>query len=197
MIARVPYIIEKNDKGDGERAYDPFSRMLKDRIVFISGPFDQNMADSVVAQLLYLEVDDPEADVYMYINSPGGAITAMYAIYDTMTYIRPDIVTIGYGMVASAGSFILAAGTKGKRFALPNTEIMIHELSTGAGGKAGDIFQYVEHTKRLYDKMAAQYVTFTGQDLEKVKQDMQRDFFMTSDEAVEYGLIDKVETKRS
>lgn len=193
----TPYIFEKTNREDSERAYDPFSRMLKDRIVFISGEFKQEMADAVVAQLLFLETDNPEADIYMYINSPGGAITAMYAIYDTINYIKPDIVTIGYGQVASAGSFILAAGTKGKRFALPNCEIMIHELSSGIQGKAGDIFQTVEHTKKLYDKMAKQYSDMTGQTVEKVKEDMRRDCFLTSEEAKEYGLIDKVEYKRN
>lgn len=195
-MSRVPYIIEKNDKGDGERAYDPFSRMLKDRIVFISGEFNQDMADSVVAQLLYLEVDNPEKDVYMYINSPGGSISSMYAVYDTMNYIRPDIVTIGYGLVASAGSFILSAGTQGKRFALPNTEIMIHELSGGAKGKVGDIFNEVRHLEVLYEKMAKQYVVMTKQKITKIKKDMQRDCWMSADEAVVYGLIDKVENKR-
>lgn len=197
MTMRVPYIFEKSGPNDQERAYDPFSRMLKDRIIFISGDFNQDMADTVVAQLLFLETDDPEADIYMYINSPGGQITAMYAIYDTMNYIKPDVVTIGYGQVASAGSFILAAGAKGKRFALPNCQIMIHELSTGIQGKAGDIFQTVEHTKKLYDKMANQYVEMTGQKLNKVKNDMKRDHFLTSEEALAYGLIDKVEYKRS
>lgn len=194
---RVPYIFEKSGKDGSEKAYDPFSRLLKDRIIFISGEFDQDMADIVVAQLLFLETDDPEADIYMYINSPGGAITAMYSIYDTMAYITPNIVTIGYGLVASAGSFILAAGTKGRRFALPNCEIMIHELSTGFSGKAGDIFQSVEHTKRLYDKMAGQYMDMTGQKLGKIKKDMMRDYYMTSEEAKNYGLIDEVEYKRA
>lgn len=196
-MMRVPYIFEKNDKGDGEKAYDPFSRMLKDRIIFISGEFNQDLADIVVAQLLFLETDDPDADIYMYINSPGGQITAMYAIYDTMEYIKPDVVTIGYGLVASAGSFILGAGTKGKRFVLPNCEVMIHELSTGFSGKAGDIFQSVEHTKRLYNKMAKQYVGMTGQKITKVKKDMQRDYFMTAEESVSYGLVDKIEHKRA
>jgi len=194
---RVPYIFEKSGKDGGEKAYDPFSRLLKDRIIFISGKFDQDMADTVVAQLLFLETDDTDADIYMYINSPGGELTAMYAIYDTMNYIQPDIVTIGYGLVASAGSFILAAGTKGKRFSLPNCDIMIHELSTGIQGKAGDIFQSVEHTKGLYDKMARQYVSMTGQKLGKIKKDMMRDYYMTAEESQNYGIIDKVEYKRA
>jgi ATP-dependent Clp protease protease subunit len=132
----------------------------------------------------------------MYINSPGGRITSMYAIYDTMTYITPDIVTVGIGSVASAGSFILAAGTKGKRFVLPNTEVMIHELSSGYQGKAGDIRVHYKHVERLYEKMARHYTEFTGKDLETIKTDMERDFFMTAEEAVEYGLVDAVQRGR-
>lgn len=195
-MARVPYIIEANEKGDGEKVHDVWSRMLRDRIIFISGTFDQDMADSVVAQLLYLETADSTKDISIYINSGGGQIDAMYAIYDCMNYIKPEIVTIGMGIVASAASFILAAGTKGKRFALPNTEVMIHELSTGVRGKANDIFNSVKFTERLYHKMAQHYVDFTGQDLEKVKLDMQRDYYMTSEEALAYGIIDKIEVKR-
>jgi ATP-dependent Clp protease protease subunit len=154
------------------------------------------MADSVVGQLLFLESDDKEKDIFMYINSPGGLINAMYGIYDTMTYINPDIVTVGYGMVMSAGSFILAAGTKGKRHVLPNTNIMIHELSTGTEGKFGDIANYLEHVQRRYEKMAEHYSKFTGQTLKKVKADMQRDFYMTAEEALEYGLVDSIQETR-
>ena len=196
MAVRIPYIFEKSSSGDGEKAYDPFSRMLKDRIIFISGEFNQDMADSVVSQLLFLEVDNPDKDIYLYINSPGGEITSMYAILDTMQYIHPDIVTIGYGLVASAGTLILAAGTKGKRFALPNTSIMVHELSAGVSGRANDILQEAKHIEYLYEKMAKQYVKFTGQSIDKIKTDMHRDFYMSSEEAKDYGLIDKVETKR-
>lgn len=195
MSARIPYVIEKDDK-NGERAYDLFSRMLKDRIIFVNGEFNPEMADSVVGQLLFLEAQDPDKDIYMYINSPGGMITAMYGIFDTMNYIKPDIVTIGYGSVASAGSFILAAGTKGKRFALPNTEIMIHELSGGTGGKFGDMVNDFRKIERLHAKMAEQYVVMTGQKLTKIKKDMERDYWMTADEALTYGLVDKVEYKR-
>lgn len=191
----VPYVIEKGPK-DQERMYDLYSRLLKDRIIFIKGVFDQNMADSVVAQLLFLETSDPDKDIYMYINSPGGELTALYAIYDVMSYVKPDIVTVGMGMCASAASFVLAAGTKGKRYALPNTQIMIHELSTGTQGKAGDIVVYVDHMKRLHAKMAEYYVKFTGQKLSKIKKDMQRDYYMTSAEAIEYGLIDEVHSSR-
>ena len=191
----VPYVIEKGPK-DQERMYDLYSRLLKDRIIFVKGVFDQNMADAVVAQLLFLESSDPDKDIYMYINSPGGHITAMYAIYDVMTYVKPDVVTVGMGQCASAGSFILAAGTKCKRFALPNTEIMIHELSSGAEGKAGDIRNRVKHMESLYERMASQYVEFTGQKLNKVKKDMERDYFMRPTEAIKYGLIDEVHSKR-
>mgnify|MGYP000229742908 CR=1 FL=1 len=192
----VPYVIEQGPK-DQERMYDLYSRLLKDRIIFIKGTFEQSMADTTVAQLLFLESADPDADIYMYINSPGGVITSMYAIYDVMQYIRPDIVTVGMGQCASAASFILAAGTKGKRFALPNTDIMIHELSGGTEGKAQDMFNRMEHTKKLWDKMAHHYVEFTGQTLAKIKKDMARDFFMSAEEAKGYGLIDEIHAKRS
>ena len=192
----VPYVIEKGPK-DQERMYDLYSRLLRDRIVFIRGEFTDSMADAVVAQLLFLESSDPDADIYMYINSPGGIITSMYAIYDVMTYIKPNIVTVGMGQCASAASFILAAGTKGKRYALPNTEIMIHEFSGGVQGKAQDMFQTLEKSKALWEKMANQYVEFTGQKLSKVKKDMSRDHYMSAEEAKEYGLIDEIHAKRS
>lgn len=191
----VPYVIEKGPK-DQERVYDLYSRMLKDRIIFIKGPFTQELSDSVVAQLLFLESADSDEDIRMYINSPGGHVDSMYAIYDTMNYVKPDIVTVGMGTCSSAASFILAAGTKGKRYSLPNTSVMIHELSTGTSGKAGDIRNYVKHMETLYDRMAKHYVKFTGQTLRKIKKDMEKDFFMTANEAKEYGLIDEVHDKR-
>jgi len=194
-MTRIPYVIESNDKGK-ERVYDLFSRLLKDRIIFLTGKFTSDLADSIVAQLLFLEAQDSDQDICMYINSPGGEISAMYAIYDTMQYITPDIITVGYGTVMSAGSFILAAGTKGKRVALPNTAIMIHELSSGSIGKFQDIKVRYKHIERLYDKMAKDYVKMTGKTLKKVKADMERDFYMTPEEAQDYGLIDKVEVKR-
>ncbi len=194
-MSRIPYVIETSDKGK-ERVYDLFSRLLKDRIIFLTGKFTPELADSIVAQLLFLEAQDKEQDVCMYINSPGGEINAMYAIYDTMNYITPDIITVGYGTVMSAGSFILAAGTKGKRVALPNTAIMIHELSGGSMGKFQDIKVRYKHMERLYDKMAKDYVKMTGKSLKKVKADMERDFYMSPGEAQDYGLIDKVEVKR-
>jgi len=192
---RIPYVIEKDDK-DGERSYDLYSRMLKDRIIFVTGQFCQDMSDSVVAQLLFLEADDSDKDIYMYINSPGGEINSMYGIFDTMQYVKSDIVTIGYGQCCSAGSFILAAGTKGKRYVLPNTEVMIHELSGGTQGKMHDMRSRFVHTEYLYNKMAKHYVTMTGQRLSKIKKDMETDHWLNAEEAVAYGIIDKVENKR-
>ncbi len=186
----LSYVIE----GDGskEKSYEIFSRLLKDRIIYIQGAFDDAMANNVVAQLLYLNSQDKDKDIFMYINSPGGSITSMYSIYDVMNYIDADINTVGIGSVCSAGSFILAAGTKGKRSSLENTEIMIHELSGGASGKAEDIFNTVNKLKKLHTKMAKQYVKFTGKTVSKVKKDMQRDFWMDAEEALSYGLIDKI-----
>jgi len=192
---RVPYVIEKGEK-DQEKVYDLFSRLLKDRIIFLTGEFTSDMADTIVAQLLFLEANDMDKDIWMYINSPGGEIQSMYAIYDTMNYIKPDVVTVGYGTIASAGSFILAAGTKGKRYSLPNADIMIHELSGGPRGKYNDIKVAYEHISRLYDKMAVNYRDMTAQSLGKIRKDMERDFHMTPEEARDYGLIDHVEYKR-
>jgi ATP-dependent Clp protease protease subunit len=191
----IPYVIEKG-KNDQERSYDIWSRLLLDRIIFVRGEFCQEMADSIVAQLLFLETSDPEEDIRMYISSPGGEVNSMYAIYDVMTYVKPDISTIAIGTCASAASFILAAGQKGKRFALPNVDIMVHELSGGTGGKFNDIKNHFAHTTKLYDKMAVHYSEFTGQKLSKIKTDMQRDYFMSSEEAKTYGLIDEVLYKR-
>jgi ATP-dependent Clp protease protease subunit len=194
-MAGIPYVIERDEK-NRERVYDLYSRLLKDRIIFIGRGFNDDMANAIVAQLLFLESDSTERDIYMYINSPGGWITSMYAIYDTMQYVKPDIITIGFGQVASAGSFILAAGTKGKRYALPNTEVMIHELSGGVQGKATDMELHVKHSIKLRDKMAKHYVDLTGQPLRKIKKDMERDYFMSAEEAKNYGLIDAVQYSR-
>jgi ATP-dependent Clp protease protease subunit len=195
MSYRIPYVIEKGEK-DQEKVYDLYSRLLKDRIIFLSGGFTPDMADSIVAQLLFLEASDGNKDICMYINSPGGEISAMYAIYDTMCYIKPDIITVGYGMIASAGSFVLSAGTKGKRCALPNTNIMMHELAGGTSGKYGDMRVAYKHLSKVHERMVKHYSEMTGQDLEKVKTDMERDYYMTPEEAKEYGLIDSVEYKR-
>jgi len=187
----IPYVIEPNEKGD-ERTYDLYSRLLKDRIIFIKGHIVSEMADAVVAQLLFLETRDDETDINIYINSEGGEVNAMYAMYDVMQYIKPDIVTIGMGQCASAASFLLAAGAKGKRMALPNTDIMIHELSGSLQGKFRDMHLRQAQIEKLWGKMARHYVGFTGQELEKIQEDMERDFHMSAEEAVEYGLIDKV-----
>lgn len=190
----IPYVIEKSDKGD--KAYDIYSKLLSDRIIFIRGEFNPILADSVTAQLLFLESQDNEKDIYLYINSPGGMVSSMFSIFDTMNYIKPDVCTLAYGDACSAGSFLLAAGCKGKRFALPNSSIMIHELSGGHQGKFHDMKNSFEHTEKLYDKMANYYVGFTGQKLEKIKEDMRIDYYMSAEEAKEYGLIDEIQTIR-
>ena len=191
----IPNVIEGKGTNQ-ERVYDLWSLLMKDRIIFVRGEFNQEMADVVVAQLLYLESADSEADINMYINSPGGEVSNMYSIYDTMQYVRNDIVTIGMGTVASAGSFILAAGSKGKRYALPNVSIMLHELSSGMDGKYHDMKNRFEHTSRLHDRMAKHYVEFTGQKLNKIKKDMETDYYFSAIEAKEYGLIDEIQYKR-
>jgi ATP-dependent Clp protease protease subunit len=191
----VPYVIEKGTNGH-EKIYDLYSRLLKDRIVFIRGLIGEGFADSIVAQLLFLESASAEKDIYMYINSPGGSVNEMMGVFDAMQYIKPDIVTLGYGKCMSAGSFLLAAGTKGKRYALPNTNIMIHELSSGIKGKYSELKNYHKHLEGLHAKMANYYVEFTGQKLSKIKKDMEYDNFMTAEEAKEYGLIDEVQYSR-
>jgi ATP-dependent Clp protease protease subunit len=191
----TPYVIEEGQNGQ-EKVYDIYSRMLKDRVVFIRGEFNPELADLITAQLLFLESQDKDKDIYMYINSPGGMVTSMFSIFDTMRYIKPDVCTIAYGDAASAASFILSSATKGKRFALPNSQIMIHELSGGHQGKFHDMKNSFEHTEKLYAKMAEYYVEFTGQGLDKIKDDMKRDFYMSAEEAKEYGLIDGVYTGR-
>jgi len=191
----IPYIIEFGPN-NSERAYDLYSRLLKDRIIFIRGGIDEGFSDAIVGQLLFLESDSPEKDIFMYINSPGGQLDEMYAIYDVMSYVRPNIVTVGYGKCMSAASFLLAAGTKGKRYVLPNTEIMIHELSSGTRGKYNEIKNYAKYLDAAYEKMAGDYAKFTGQKLAKIKKDMQRDFYMNAEEAKEYGLIDEIQYVR-
>ena len=186
----VPIVVEQTEKG--ERAYDLYSRLLKDRIIFINGGFGDALANSVVAQLLFLESEDSEADINIYINSPGGMITAAFAIYDTLMYIKPEIRTIAYGTACSAASLILAAGTSGKRVALPNTEIMIHQGRGGTEGQFADIKIAAEHTEKLNNRLNKIYAELTGQPLEKIEQDMDRNYWMTPEEAKEYGLIDKV-----
>lgn len=187
----VPYVIEQGPN-DQERIYDLYSRLLRDRIIFIRGAIDQNLADSVVAQLLFLDSAD-EGDISVYINSPGGEISAMYAIYDAFNLVRCDIATLGLGQCCSAGSLLLAAGTKGKRVALPNLLVMVHELTTGYQGKAGDLRNSHIHMEKMYERMARQYVKLTGQKLSKIKKDMERDHFLSAKEAVAYGIVDRIQ----
>lgn len=186
----VPYVIEQTSKG--ERSYDIYSRLLKDRIVFISGEIEDNMANLAVAQMIFLEAEDPDKDIFLYINSPGGSVTAGMAIFDTMKYIKCDVSTICIGMAASMGAFLLAAGTKGKRKVLPNSEIMIHQPSGGARGQATDIAIHAEHIIKTKKKMNAILAQRTGQPIEKVEADTERDNFMSAEEALAYGLIDEI-----
>lgn len=186
----IPYVVEQTSRG--ERSYDIYSRLLKDRIIFLGGEINDDVANAVIAQMLFLEADDPDKDIFLYINSPGGSVSAGLAIYDTMQYIRCEVSTICVGMAASMGAFLLAAGTKGKRFALPNSEIMIHQPSGGAQGQATDISIHANHILRVKDKLNQILSERTGQPLDVVKRDTERDNFMTAQEALEYGLIDKV-----
>lgn len=190
MMNLVPTVIEQTNRG--ERAYDIYSRLLKDRIILLGSGIDDNVSNSIVAQLLFLEAEDPDKDISLYINSPGGSITAGMAIYDTMNFIKPNVSTICIGMAASMGAFLLTAGEKGKRFALPNSEIMIHQPLGGTQGQATDI---EIHAKRIIDikrRMNEIMAEKTGQPLEVIERDTERDNFMTADQSVEYGLIDKI-----
>lgn len=189
-MALVPTVVEQT--GRGERAYDIYSRLLKDRIIFLSDEVNDTTASLVVAQLLFLEAEDPDKDIHLYINSPGGSVTAGMAIYDTMQYIKPDVSTICIGMAASMGAFLLNAGAKGKRFALPNSEIMIHQPLGGFQGQATDIDIHAKRILKIKDKLNQILSENTNQPLEKIKVDVERDYFMEASEAVEYGLIDKV-----
>ena len=193
-MALVPVVVEQTNRG--ERSYDIYSRLLKDRIIFISEEINDVTASLVVAQLLFLEADEPDKDISIYINSPGGSITAGMAIYDTMQYIKPDVSTICIGMAASMGAFLLTAGTKGKRYVLPNAEIMIHQPLGGFRGQATDIKIHSERILKMKDKLNEIMAERTGQDIETVSRDTERDNFMTAEQAVEYGLVDKVITSR-
>lgn len=190
----IPYVVEQT--GGVERSYDIYSRLLKDRIIFIGEPIDDHVASIVVAQLLFLEAEDPEKDISIYINSPGGSVTAGMAIFDTMRYIKPEISTICVGLAASMGAFLLAAGGKGKRFALPNAEIMIHQPLGGASGQAEDVKIHAEWLLKTREKLSRILSENTGKPLEIIQQDTDRDNFMSADEAVEYGIIDQVIEKR-
>ena len=189
-MALVPYVIEQTSRG--ERSYDIYSRLLKDRIIFIGEQIDEHIASLVVAQLLFLEAEDPEKDICIYINSPGGSVTAGMAIYDTMQYIKPDVSTICVGMAASMGAFLLSSGTKGKRYALPIAEIMIHQPLGGVNGQAEDIKIHAEWILKTREKLNRILAKNTGQPLEKLERDTDRDNFMGAEEACMYGLIDKV-----
>ncbi len=189
-----PIVIEQTPRG--ERSYDIYSRLLKDNIIFLGTAIDDNVANALVAQMLFLESEDPDKDIQIYINSPGGSVTAGLAIYDTMQFVRNDIVTYCVGQAASMGALLLAAGTKGKRFALPNARIMIHQPSGGAQGQASDIEITYKEIQRLKDILNQMLATHTGQPLKKIQKDSDRDYFMSSLEAMEYGLIDKVLNNR-
>ena len=186
----VPYVIEQTNRG--ERSYDIYSRLLKDRIIFLGGEIDDVTANLVVAQLLFLEMEDPDADISLYINSPGGSVTAGMAIYDTMQYIKPQVRTVCIGMAASMGAFLLMAGEKGKRLALPNSEVMIHQPLGGAQGQATDVQIRAEWLLKTKVKMTQMMADMTGQPLEKVKADVERDYFMSAREALDYGIIDEI-----
>lgn len=186
----VPMVVEQTSRG--ERSYDIYSRLLKDRIVFLGGEIDDNVANLVVAQLLFLEMEDPDADISLYINSPGGSVTAGMAIYDTMQYIKPQVRTVCIGMAASMGAFLLMAGEKGKRLALPNAEVMIHQPLGGAQGQATDVAIRAEWLMRTKTKMIGMMADMTGQPLDKVKQDCERDYFMSAQEALDYHIIDEI-----
>lgn len=186
----VPMVVEQT--GRGERAYDIFSRLLKDRIVFIGTPIDDQIANLVIAQLLFLDAEDPEKDIFVYLNSPGGSVSAGLAIYDTMQFIKPDVVTTCMGLAASMGAFLLAAGTKGKRAALPNSRIMIHQPLAGTQGQISDIVIMTEEFTKTKKRLNELLVRHTGQPMEKIEKDTDRNYFMSPDEALEYGLIDKI-----
>ena len=191
----VPIVIETS--GRGERAYDIYSRLLRERVIFLVGPVNDQTANLVVAQMLFLESENPDKDISLYINSPGGSVSAGLSVFDTMQFIKPDVSTLCMGMAASMGAFLLAAGAKGKRFALPNSRIMIHQPSGGAQGQATDIEIQAREILKLRESLNKLLAERTGQPLEKIKLDSERDYFMSSPEAMDYGLIDKVLDKRA
>lgn len=195
MSFYVPYVIEQT--GRGERAYDIYSRLLKDRIIFLGTPIDDNLANTIIAQLLFLEADDPDKDVHLYINSPGGVITSGLAILDTINYIKPDVSTICLGQAASMAAVLLGCGTSGKRYSVPNSRIMIHQPLGGFQGQAKDIEIHAKEILRMKAKINEILAEKTGKPLEQIEADSDRDFFMSSQEALEYGLIDEVISKRA
>ena len=189
----VPIVVEQSERG--ERSYDIYSRLLKDRIIFLGGPIDDNVANAVIAQMLFLEAEDPDKDIHLYINSPGGVVTAGMAIYDTMQYIKPDVSTICVGSEASMGAVLLTAGTKGKRYALPHARIMIHQPLGGVQGQASEIEIHAREILRMREELNGILASRSGQDIEVVARDTDRDNFMSAQDAVEYGLIDEVLTR--
>ncbi|WP_128896113.1 ATP-dependent Clp endopeptidase proteolytic subunit ClpP [Longirhabdus pacifica] len=189
-MSLVPMVVEQTNRG--ERAYDIYSRLLKDRIIFLGSAIDDVVANTIIAQLLFLEADDPEKDISIYINSPGGSITAGMAIYDTMQFIKPNVSTICVGLAASMGAFLLTAGEKGKRYCLPNSEVMIHQPLGGAQGQASDIEIRAKRILKMRDKLNQILADRTGQALERIEQDTDRDYFMSAEESLSYGIIDKV-----
>lgn len=191
----IPIVIEQSSRG--ERAYDIYSRLLKDRIIFMGEQVHDGMANTIIAQLLFLESEDPDKDINLYINSPGGSVTAGLAIYDTMQYIKPDVATICMGQTTSMAALLLAAGAKGKRYALPHSRIMIHQPLGGAQGQATDIDIHAREILKIRDLLNELLAKHTGQDIEKIKEDTERDFFMSAQEALEYGIIDKIITSRA
>lgn len=191
----VPMVVEQTARG--ERAFDIYSRLLKERIIFLVGAIDDHVANLVVAQMLFLESENPDKDIHLYINSPGGVVTAGLSIYDTMKFIKPDVATMCIGQACSMGSFLLSAGTKGKRFSLPNSRVMIHQPSGGAQGQATDIEIQAREILYLRGKLNKMYAEHTGQPLERIERDVERDFFMTAEQAREYGLIDQIIDKRA
>ena len=195
MSNLIPMVVEQSNRG--ERAYDIYSRLLKERIIFLTGQINDNVASLVTAQLLFLEAEDPKKEIYLYINSPGGLVTAGLGIYDTMQYVKPDISTLCIGQAASMGSFLLAAGTKGKRFSLPNSRIMVHQPSAGFQGQATDIEIHANEVLSLKKRLNEIYSKHTGKSVEEIKSALERDNFMTADVAQSFGLIDEVVEKRS
>ncbi|MBO5215480.1 MAG: ATP-dependent Clp endopeptidase proteolytic subunit ClpP [Clostridia bacterium] len=191
----VPMVVEQTNRG--ERSYDIYSRLLEDRIIFLTGEINDITADIVIAQLIYLEGKDPDKDISLYINSPGGSVTAGMGIYDTMNYIKCDVSTICVGMAASMGAFLLSSGAKGKRYALPNSEIMIHQPLGGAQGQASDIKIQAEHILKIKDRLNRIIAKNTSQPLEKVEKDVDRDYYMSAQEALEYGIVDRIFDKRN
>jgi ATP-dependent Clp protease, protease subunit len=194
-LALIPMVVEQSNRG--ERAYDIYSRLLKDNIIFLGTPIDDNVANVVTAQLLFLEAEDPEKDIHLYINSPGGSISAGMAIYDTMQYIRPNVSTICIGQAASMGALLLAAGAPGKRFALPNSRVLIHQPSmSGLAGQATDIDIHAKEILRLRESMNQILAKHTGQNVERIEKDVERDYIMTSDQAKDYGIVDQVISRK-